>query len=74
MGEGELTNIFYLDFHKPLVKLSQQTTKEIQDVVLQGKIRPLNRYVSNFIQVIGINSISNLEGFLNAVGTYVFHW
>lgn len=69
MGEGELTNIFYLDFHKPLVKLSQQVTKEIQDVALQGQLRPLNTYLSNFIQVIGINSISNLAGLLNAVET-----
>lgn len=69
MGEGELTNIFYLDFHKPLVKLSQQVTKEIQDVALQGQLRPLNTYLSNFIQVIGINSIYNLEGLLNAVET-----
>jgi len=57
-----------------LLKLSQQATKEIQDVVLQGKIKLLNTYLSTFIQVIAINSISNLEGFLNAVGTYIFHW
>lgn len=74
MDEGEFTNIFCLYFYKPLVKLSQQATKEIQDVVLEGKIRPLNTYLCNFIQVVGMTSISNLEGFLNAVGTYIFHW
>lgn len=71
---GKFTNIFYLDFHKPLAKLSQQTTKEFENVVLQGKPRPLNKYQSNFIQVIGINSTSNLEALLNAVGIYIFYW
>lgn len=41
---GKFTNIFQLGFHKPLAKLSQQATKEIQNVVLQEKLRPLNTY------------------------------
>lgn len=36
---GKFTNIFYLDFHEPLAKLSQQATK-IQNIILQGKLRP----------------------------------